>query len=116
MAKELKDWIVPWLFTSREYNVSVLDKAWANPDIGRLMLNENPIPPSDKVINSVSDALKHGNWYPDSFLRLRTKIGKSHLRRKKSKRVRRMFDEMHEVTDTASQKKVRKLAPYLKKK
>jgi large subunit ribosomal protein L35 len=47
---------------------------------------------------------------------MRTKIGKSHLRRKKSKRVRRMFDEMHEVTDTASQKRVRKLAPYLDKK
>ena len=47
---------------------------------------------------------------------MRTKIGKSHLRRKKSKRVRRMFDEMHEVTDTAVQKRVRRLAPYLDKK
>jgi large subunit ribosomal protein L35 len=46
---------------------------------------------------------------------MRTKIGKSHLRRKKSKRVKRMFDEMHEVTDTAVQKRVRKLAPYLDK-
>jgi len=73
--KELKDWIVPWLFTSREYNVSILDKAWASQDTGRLMLNENPIPPSDKVVQGVVDALKHGNWYPDSFLRLRTKIG-----------------------------------------
>jgi large subunit ribosomal protein L35 len=46
---------------------------------------------------------------------MRTKIGKSHLRRKKSKRVTRMFDEMHEVTATAAQKRVRKLAPYLSK-
>jgi large subunit ribosomal protein L35 len=46
---------------------------------------------------------------------MRTKIGKSHLRRKKSKRVRRMFDEMHEVKDEASQKRVQKLAPYLSK-
>ena len=53
--------------------------------------------------------------YTGSGKLMRTKIGKSHLRRKKSKRVRRMFDEMHEVTDTASQKRVRKLAPYLKK-
>ena len=45
MAKELKDWFVPWLMTSREYNVSILDKAWANQDLGRLMLNENPVPP-----------------------------------------------------------------------
>ncbi len=75
MAKALKDWFVPWLLSSREYNVSILDKAWAHPEKGRLMLNENPIPPSDKVIQAVADALKHGNWYPDSFLRLRAKIG-----------------------------------------
>ena len=53
--------------------------------------------------------------YTGSGKLMRTKIGKSHLRRKKSKRVRRMFDEMHEVTDTGAKKKVRKLAPYLKK-
>ena len=54
--------------------------------------------------------------YSGSGKLMRTKAGKSHLRRKKSKRVKRMFDEMHEVTDTASQKRVRKLAPYLDKK
>jgi len=46
---------------------------------------------------------------------MRTKIGKSHLRRKKSKRVKRMFDEMHEVTSIGARKRVRKLAPYLSK-
>lgn len=54
--------------------------------------------------------------YTGSGKLMRTKIGKSHLRRKKSKRVKRMFDEMHEVTDSASIKRVQKLAPYLKKK
>jgi len=47
---------------------------------------------------------------------MRTKIGKSHLRRNKSSRVKSMFDEMHEVTSIASKKRVRKLAPYLDKK
>jgi len=75
MAKELKEWIVPWLYTSREYNVGILDQAWASPERGRLMLNENPIPPSQKVIDAVVETMQHGNWYPDSFLRLRTKIG-----------------------------------------
>jgi len=74
--KELKDWFVPWLLTSREYNTGILDKAWANPDHGRLMLNENPLPPSDKVVNAVTEAVKFGNRYPDSFKKLRTKIGK----------------------------------------
>ena len=73
--KALDKWFVPWLFRAREYNVDILDKAWSNPDHARLMLNENPVPPSDKVINAVVEAVKHGNRYPDSFLRLRTKIG-----------------------------------------
>jgi large subunit ribosomal protein L35 len=46
---------------------------------------------------------------------LRTKVGKSHLRRRKSKRVKRMFDDMHEVTAQGDIKRVKKLAPYLKK-
>jgi histidinol-phosphate/aromatic aminotransferase/cobyric acid decarboxylase-like protein len=39
------------------------------------MLNENPIQPSEKVIQAIAEATKHGNWYPDSFKKLRTKIG-----------------------------------------
>jgi large subunit ribosomal protein L35 len=46
---------------------------------------------------------------------LRTRGGKSHLRRRKSKRVKRMFDEMHEVTTRGDIKRVKTLAPYLKK-
>jgi histidinol-phosphate aminotransferase len=76
MKKDLKDLFVPWLFKAREYNVGILDKAMVNPGHARLMLNENPMQPSEKVIAAVADSLRHGNWYPDSFLRLRTKIGK----------------------------------------
>jgi len=54
--------------------------------------------------------------YSGSGKLMRTKIGKSHLRRKKSRRVRVMFSEMHEVEDKGTQKRVRKLAPYLGKK
>jgi large subunit ribosomal protein L35 len=46
---------------------------------------------------------------------LRTKGGKSHLRRRKSKRVKRMLDEMHEVTTPGDIKRIQRLAPYLKK-
>jgi len=54
--------------------------------------------------------------YTGSGKLMRTKIGKSHLRRMKSKRVRRMFDEMHEVTALPARRRVRRLAPYLDKK
>jgi large subunit ribosomal protein L35 len=43
----------------------------------------------------------------------RLKIGKSHLRRKKSKRVKRLFDEYVEVDHAGTKKRVRRLAPYI---
>ncbi|MBC8450080.1 MAG: 50S ribosomal protein L35 [Chloroflexi bacterium] len=47
---------------------------------------------------------------------MRTKSGKSHLRRKKPKRVKRQFAKTFEVPYKGQRKRVRKLAPYLKKK
>lgn len=46
---------------------------------------------------------------------LRTKQGESHLRRRKSKRTKRLFGEMI-VVEGADVKRVARLAPYLKKK
>ena len=46
---------------------------------------------------------------------LRTKGGKSHLRRKKSARVKRQFGEMIEVTNPGDKRRIKRLAPYLKK-
>ncbi|MDX1993177.1 MAG: 50S ribosomal protein L35 [bacterium] len=46
---------------------------------------------------------------------LRTKGGKSHLRRRSSKRTKRMFDKGIEVTHSADAKRVKRLAPYLGK-
>lgn len=46
---------------------------------------------------------------------MRTKIGKSHLRRKKSKRVKYLFGEMIEVQSSGAKKRVHKLLPYAKK-
>lgn len=46
---------------------------------------------------------------------LRTKGGKSHLRRRKSTRVKQQFDKMQEVTCTGDIKRIKRMAPYLKK-
>jgi len=53
--------------------------------------------------------------YTGSGKLMRTKIGKSHRRRMKTKRVKRMFDEMHEVTSAGAKRRLRRLAPYLKR-
>jgi large subunit ribosomal protein L35 len=47
---------------------------------------------------------------------MRTKIGKSHLRRKKPRRVKVLFDRMLEVENPGSKRRVKRLAPYLNKK
>ena len=46
---------------------------------------------------------------------MRTKGGKSHLRRKKSERTKRLFGRMIEVTTSGDKRRVKRLAPYLKK-
>lgn len=48
-------------------------------------------------------------------LLVRTKGGKSHLRRRTSKRTKRLFDEMIPVKGRGIRKRVERLAPYLKK-
>jgi large subunit ribosomal protein L35 len=44
------------------------------------------------------------------------KVGKSHFRRKKSKRVKRSFDEMFPVESKGMRRRVSRLAPYLREK
>jgi large subunit ribosomal protein L35 len=46
---------------------------------------------------------------------LRTKGGKSHLRRRSSKRVKRQFSRMLEVTSAGDRRRIKRMAPYLKK-
>ena len=69
---------MPWLLPAPEYNTGILDKAWAHPECGRMMLNENPTPPSEKVVEAITDIAKKGNRYPDSMLRLKTKLAELH--------------------------------------
>jgi len=46
---------------------------------------------------------------------VRTKGGKSHLRRRTSKRTKQLFTEMIPVKGRGIVKRVKRLAPYLKK-
>ena len=54
---DIKDKINPYIWTAPEYNTGVLDMAWAHPELGRMMLNENPVPPSDAVVAAGPRAL-----------------------------------------------------------
>jgi large subunit ribosomal protein L35 len=50
-----------------------------------------------------------------SGMLVRTKGGKSHLRRRTSKRTKAQFTEMVPVTSKGTIKRVKRLAPYLRK-
>ena len=44
---------------------------------------------------------------------MRSKVGRSHLRRRKRKRTKRLFDSYLVVEDRGTKKRVKRLAPYL---
>ncbi len=46
---------------------------------------------------------------------MRTKGGKSHLRRRRSKRTKQMLDRMQEVTTGGERRRISRLAPYMSK-
>ncbi len=46
---------------------------------------------------------------------VRTKGGQSHFRRRRSKRAKRLYSKMVPVQGSGFQKRIRRLAPYLKK-
>ena len=75
------------------------------------MGREEPRLPKIKTHKSTAKRFK----VRPSGLVVREKGGSSHLRRRKSKRAKNLFDEYLNVEDNASVKRVKRLAPYLKK-
>src|SRR5512139_1608173 len=75
---ELKRFLVPWIDQVKPYDTDDLLVAWSRPELKRMMINENPIPPSEKVIEAILGAAKLGNRYPDTGPRLRAKIAKQY--------------------------------------
>ncbi len=73
---EIRKFLVPWIDDVQVYSTDDLLLVWADPEIGRMMLNENPLGPSESVVKAVQEAARLGNRYPDNGPRLRGKIGK----------------------------------------
>ncbi len=73
--KSPDEFIVPWVRAAEPYSDKHMDVAWENPEIVRMMSNENLVPPSPKVLNAIMEAARLGNLYPGSGPQLRAKIG-----------------------------------------
>jgi len=74
-VKPVEDFIVPWVRESAPYSAKHMDFAWQNPEVLRMMSNENLLPPSKKVLDAIAEAARQGNLYPDSGPKLRQKLG-----------------------------------------
>lgn len=72
--KSIEEYFVPWVKGIPMYVSEHIEKAWRDPSLHRMMSNENPLPPSDKVLEAMYQYAKMANRYPDQGLVVRTKI------------------------------------------
>lgn len=72
-----EDFIVPWVKAAEPYSDKHMDVAWENPQIIRMMSNENLLVPSEHVLEAIMEVAKLGNLYPGSGPQLRQKLGEA---------------------------------------
>jgi len=73
--KAPEEFILPWVKSAEPYSDKHMDIAWENPEILRMMSNENLLVPSQKVLDAILEAARTGNLYPGSGPQLRKKLG-----------------------------------------
>jgi histidinol-phosphate aminotransferase len=74
MTKPIEDYYVPWVKGIPMYISSHIELAWRQPELHRMMSNENPNPPSPKVMEAITKYGAMANRYPDQGLVVRAKI------------------------------------------
>jgi histidinol-phosphate aminotransferase len=74
--REMSDYFVPWLKGQKMYVSSHIELAWREPELHRMMSNENPNQPSEKVLEAINKYARMANRYPDQGLVVRGKIAK----------------------------------------
>ena len=72
--KQIQEYFVPWIKGIPMYISSHLELAWREPQLHRMMSNENPHEPSLKVLEAIQKYGKMANRYPDQGLIVRGKI------------------------------------------
>lgn len=63
-----------WVRAAKPYNEGHFAIADGRDDVARMMSNENPFPPSPRVIRAIVDAATNANLYPPNGARLKTKL------------------------------------------
>ena len=74
MAKQIEEYFSPWVKGIPMYVSSHIELAWQKPELHRMMSNENPNAPSEKVMEAITNFAGMSNRYPDQGLVVRSKI------------------------------------------
>ncbi len=74
MTKEVQEYFVPWVKGISMYVSEHIELAWRQPELHRMMSNENPFEPSEKVLEAIQNFGKKANRYPDQGTAVRTKL------------------------------------------
>lgn len=72
--KNVEDYLVPWLEGQEMYISDHIELAWERPELHRMMSNENPMGPSEQVLNAINEYGRVANRYPDRGGQVRAKI------------------------------------------
>ena len=64
-----------WVRAAQPYKEDHFDKAAGRDGLARMMSNESPFGPSDRVVAAIVEAAKKGNLYPSSGRDLRRRLG-----------------------------------------
>ena len=72
--KLIQDYFVPWVKGIPMYVSAHIELAWQQPELHRMMSNENPHPPSKKVQEAIQKYGDFANRYPDQGLVVRSKL------------------------------------------
>jgi len=72
--KQIQEYFVPWIKGIKMYISPHIELAWREPQLHRMMSNENPHEPSPKVLEAIQNYGKMANRYPDQGLAVRSKI------------------------------------------
>ncbi len=72
MKKSIEEFYAPWVKGTPMYISSHIELAWRRPELHRMMSNENPNPPSPKVMEAIVKYAQLGNRYMDQGLLVRS--------------------------------------------
>lgn len=74
MKKTIDQYFSPWVKGIPMYVSPHIELAWQKPELHRMMSNENPNAPSEKVMEAITNFAEISNRYPDQGLVVRSRI------------------------------------------